>query len=124
MGTKLWEPPRELVERATMTCYMRWLDKGFETYDELWRFSVEELDAFWASIWEFFEVDASYERVLGERGMPGAEWFPGAQLNYAERAFHGKRDGALALVHASELRPQGELSWASCASRSRASRPA
>ena len=111
MPTKLWDPPEELVENSTMTRYMRWLDRGFETYDELWRFSVEELDAFWASIWEFFEVDASYDRVLGERGMPGAEWFPGAQLNYAERAFRGKRDDALAIVHASELREQGELTW-------------
>ncbi len=111
MAKMLWEPPRELVERATMTRYMRWLDKGFETYDELWRFSVEELDAFWASIWEFFEVDASYDQVLGDRSMPGAEWFTGAQLNYAERAFRGKRDDAVALVHASELREQSELTW-------------
>ena len=72
MPTKLWEPPQELVESSTMTRYMRWLDRGFTTYDELWRFSVEDLDAFWASIWEFFEVDATYDRVLGERGMPGA----------------------------------------------------
>jgi acetoacetyl-CoA synthetase len=111
MPTKLWEPPEALVERSTMTRYMRWLDRGFTTYDELWRFSVEEMDAFWASIWEFFEVDAAYERVLGERGMPGAEWFTGARLNYAERAFRGKADDALALVHASELREQAEMTW-------------
>jgi len=111
MPTKLWEPPEELVESATMTRYMRWLGRGFTTYDELWRFSVEELDAFWASIWEFFEVDATYDRVLGERGMPGAEWFTGARLNYAERAFRGKADDALAIVHASELRDQAELTW-------------
>ena len=111
MGTKLWEPPEDLVESCTMTRYMRWLDKGFETYDELWRFSVEELDAFWASIWEFFEVDASYDQVLGDRSMPGAEWFTGARLNYAERAFRGKADDAVALVHASELREQSELTW-------------
>ena len=111
MPTKLWEPPQELVESSTMTRYMRWLDRGFTTYDELWRFSVEDLDAFWASIWEFFEVDATYDRVLGERGMPGAEWFTGAQLNYAERAFRGKHDDALAIVHASESREQAELTW-------------
>ncbi len=112
MGTtKLWDPPEALVEGSTMTRYMRWLDKGFTTYDELWRFSVEDLDAFWASLWEFFEVGADYDRVLGERGMPGAEWFTGAQLNYAEFAFRGKRDDATAIVHASELREQGELTW-------------
>jgi acetoacetyl-CoA synthetase len=111
MATKLWEPPEDLVESCTMTRYMRWLDRGFETYDELWRFSVEDLDAFWASIWEFFDVGASYDRVLGERGMPGAQWFPGAQLNYAGRAFRGKREDAVALVHASELREQSEMTW-------------
>ena len=38
---------------------MRWLDRGFETYDELWRWSVEDLDAFWASLWEYFEIPAA-----------------------------------------------------------------
>src|ERR687895_745512 len=111
MPRPMWEPPRELVERAVMKRYMRWLDKGFETYDDLWRWSVEDLDGFWASIWEYFEVDSDYERVLGSREMPGAEWFPGARVNYAEHAFRGKRDDALAIVHASELRAQAELTW-------------
>ncbi|MGH2969487.1 MAG: acetoacetate--CoA ligase [Solirubrobacteraceae bacterium] len=111
MPTKLWEPPQELVERSVMARYMRWLDKGFTSYDELWRWSVRDLDGFWASIWEFFEVGSGYERVLGDRSMPGAEWFPGARINYAEHAFRGKRDDAPAIVHASELRAQAELSW-------------
>ena len=111
MTTKLWEPPASLVDGALMTAYMRWLDRGFETYDELWRFSVEDLEAFWASIWEYFEVGADYEQVLADRSMPGAKWFTGAELNYAERAFRGKDDGELAIVHASELREQAELTW-------------
>jgi acetoacetyl-CoA synthetase len=111
MPTKLWEPPAELVEGSVMKRYMRWLDRGFETYDDLWRWSVEDLDGFWGSLWEFFEVDSDYERVLGDRGMPGAEWFPGARLNYAEHAFRGKRDDAVAIVHASEVREQAEMTW-------------
>jgi acetoacetyl-CoA synthetase len=111
MPRKLWEPPAELVEGSLITRYMRWLDKGFETYDDLWRWSVEDLDGFWASIWAFFEVDSDYERVLGERSMPGAEWFPGARVNYAEHAFRGKRDDAVAIVHASEVREQAEMTW-------------
>ena len=111
MPTKLWEPPEELVENALMTRYMRWLDKGFETYEDLWRFSVEDLEGFWASIWDFFEVDSEYESVLPDRSMPGAVWFKGAELNYAERAFQGKDDGALAIVHAGELRDQAEMTW-------------
>jgi acetoacetyl-CoA synthetase len=111
MGTKLWEPPEELVERALMTRYMRWLDRGFETYDDLWRFSVEDLEGFWASIWEFFDVDSSYDSVLASREMPGAVWFSGAEVNYAERAFQGKDDDALAIVHAGELRDLAEMTW-------------
>src|SRR4051812_6176668 len=104
--TLLWEPPEALVERALMTRYMRWLDRGFTTYDELWRWSVEDLEGFWASIWEFFEVDSGHDEVLAKRSMPGAVWFPGAEVNYAERAFAGRSDDALAIVHASELRDQ------------------
>jgi acetoacetyl-CoA synthetase len=111
MGQKLWEPPQELVEGALMTKYMRWLDRGIETYEELHRFSVEDLDAFWASIWEFFELEGGYDKVLGDRSMPGAEWFPGAQVNYAEHAFRGKPDDRVAIVHAGELRDQGEVTW-------------
>jgi acetoacetyl-CoA synthetase len=113
----LWEPSPERVERAQLTRYMRWLGerhgRSFATYDELWRWSVDEIEEFWASIWEYFDVRASqpYERVLGRREMPGAEWFPGARLSYAEHVFRGKRDGDVAIRHASELRELGEVSW-------------
>jgi acetoacetyl-CoA synthetase len=113
---KLWEPPAELVERSRLREYMRWLEteRGleFDTYDELWQWSVDDLEAFWASIWDFFGVraDGDYERVLGSREMPGAEWFAGTSLNYAEHVFAGKDDGETAILHASELRQLGELS--------------
>jgi acetoacetyl-CoA synthetase len=114
---KLWEPPRELVENARLTEYMRWLEaeRGlrFETYDDLWRWSVDDLEGFWSSIWDFFGVqaDGGYERTLGNRTMPGAEWFAGTSLNYAEHVFAGKDDSEPAILHASELRELGELSW-------------
>jgi acetoacetyl-CoA synthetase len=114
---KLWEPPPSLVERARMTEYMRWLEaeRGlrFEEYDELWRWSVADLEGFWSSIWDFFDVqaDGGYDRVLDSREMPGAEWFAGARLNYAEHVFAGKDDAETAIVHASELRDLNELSW-------------
>ena len=111
MGQKLWEPPRELVEGALMTKYMRWLDRGIETYEDLHRFSVEDLEGFWGSIWEFFEIEGGYDKVLGDRSMPGAEWFPGAEVNYAEHAFRGKPDDRVAIVHAGELRDQAEVTW-------------
>jgi acetoacetyl-CoA synthetase len=109
MPTLLWEPPADLVERAVMTRYMR--ERGFEDYDSLWRWSVQDIEGFWASIWEFFGVEGGYERVLASREMPGAVWFPGAQVNYADHLFRGKDPDAIAIVHASELRELAEITW-------------
>jgi acetoacetyl-CoA synthetase len=117
-GTLLWTPSEETIERANVTRYERWLAERrglrFDSYDELWEWSVRDLEGFWSSIWEFCEVRASqpYERVLGSREMPGAEWFPGARLNYAEHVFARERPHDVAIVHRSETRPDGELTWA------------
>ncbi|HEY3491501.1 MAG TPA: acetoacetate--CoA ligase, partial [Solirubrobacterales bacterium] len=116
-GDLLWEPSAEMVERSRLTEFMRWLERdrglSFNGYAELWQWSVDELDAFWDAIWDFFGVQADGERgaVLGSREMPGAEWFPGTRLNYAEHVFAGKDDGETAILHASELRELDELSW-------------
>jgi acetoacetyl-CoA synthetase len=114
----LWAPDAQRIERATITRYARWLADahGVETsgYHDLWRWSVTEPEAFWASIWEFFDVEAStpYERVLGSRAMPGAEWFPGARLSYAEHVFRDRDPASIAIRHASELRPLTTTTWA------------
>ena len=116
-GEKLWEPSPEGVERATLTAYARWLERerglDLRGYAELWRWSVSEIEAFWASIWEYFEVRASapYSSVLAERTMPGARWFEGAQLNYAEHLFRRKDPAALAVQHAAEGTQLGQISW-------------
>ena len=113
----LWEPTAEFKNRTVLARYMRWLasEKGIEhaDYDSLWRWSTGQLDAFWASIWEFFDVrsEGGYDRVLGSREMPGAEWFPGATLSYAEHIFRGKDDSATAIHHASELRELDTMTW-------------
>jgi acetoacetyl-CoA synthetase len=116
-GRLLWTPSAETVEQAAITRYLRWLESErglhFADYHALWAWSVDDIDAFWASIWDFFDVQATRpdDRVLGRRTMPGTEWFPGAELSYAEHVFRGRRDGEVAIVHASELRPQEELTW-------------
>jgi acetoacetyl-CoA synthetase len=116
-GGLLWEPSPESIERSTMSRYMRWLaaERGrrFDDYASLWEWSVTELEEFWASIWDFFGVRASapYSRVLAERVMPGASWFAGAELNFAEHVFRDKPAEQVAVVHASELRELGELRW-------------
>ena len=105
-----------MVSAANVTAYMRWLREtkslSFETYEELWRWSVTDLDAFWGSIWDFFEVIGHSPRtaVLEDDAMPGARWFPGAQLNYAEHALRRGGD-RVAVISSSELRPTARLSY-------------
>ncbi len=114
----LWEPSSEDAERVEMAHFMRWAGdrrgRPFADYAELWRWSVEDVEDFWAGIWEFCGVRASrpYEHVLDSRRMPGARWFEGAELNYAENVLSRDRDpSAVAVVHASELRDLGRLTW-------------
>ena len=118
-GTLLWEPSEELKETANISHYMRWLEanKGlsFEGYHDLWEWSVADLEEFWVSIWEYFDVQTSkpYSEVLGSRQMPGAEWFPGAELNYAEHVFRNAeaRPDEPAIMHQSEVRDLGTVTW-------------
>jgi acetoacetyl-CoA synthetase len=116
-GELLWEPSAELIERSQLTEFMRWLERerglSFQGYDELWRWSVDDLDGFWSAIWEFFEVraDGDPSPVLAAREMPGARWFPNTALNYAEHVFAGKDDSEVAILHASELLELEELRW-------------
>ncbi len=113
---KLWEPTAERIDRSAMTRYMRWLERerglSLNSYEALWEWSVTEVEDFWASIWEFFDVRSEpYEQVLAERIMPGARWFEGAELNYAEHVFRDRDPDALAVQHASELHDLTELRW-------------
>jgi acetoacetyl-CoA synthetase len=104
-GDLLWEPH----EPSKLSAYIE--ERGFSNYDELRRWSVEDLEGFWGSIWERYEVGQRPERVLGSDRMPGAEWFPGTRLNYAEQLFRRARPGAAAILHASESSPLAEMSW-------------
>jgi acetoacetyl-CoA synthetase len=116
-GELLWKPSPELVERSQMSAYSRWLEAerglSLPDYEALWRWSVTELEQFWGSIWDYFEVRSSapYSDVLPERVMPGATWFPGTELNYAEHIFRDRTDSDVAVLHASELRELDELTW-------------
>ncbi len=116
-GTILWEPGEDVVSRANMTRYMQWLaaQNGltFGDYNSLWQWSVTEIEDFWRSLWEYFDIRASkdYATILTERKMPGARWFTGAELNYAEHVFRHKTDARPALIFQSEIQPLTEISW-------------
>jgi len=101
-------PPRDVLETTRIGDYLRFLRKtrglSFDSYDALWRWSVNEIEGFWRSIWDYFGV-AEHEapsEVLPARVMPGARWFPGATLNYAEHAL--ARAGDVAIVARSQTR--------------------
>jgi len=113
----LWTPSPERVASATLTRYQRWLadERGVRAdgYDELWRWSVEHLEEFWGSIVDYFDVrfSAPATVVLASREMPGARWFPGGRLNYAEHVFRDRRPEQVAIEHASELRELAAWTW-------------
>ena len=110
-GELLWTPSPERAANSNIVAYQRWLERKyglkFQDYTALWQWSVEDLDTFWKSLWEYFEIESStpYEQVLGSRKMPGAEWFPGARINYAQHALRNERPGKDALLFLNEITP-------------------
>jgi len=119
----LWRPNPETAASSEMARFMRRCGErrglSFDGYEDLWRWSVQELEQFWSEVWEQCGVRASqpYEQVLAERVMPGARWFTGARLNYAENLLERGRPGDLAVVHCSELRDEGQLTRAELAAQ-------
>ena len=117
-GELLWTPGPERIRLANVTALTDWLarERGrhFADYRALWRWSVEDLEGFWQALWDYFGIESSapHTRVLARRSMPGAEWFPGARLNYAQHVLRRERGGGDVLLHLSETRPLTALSWA------------
>jgi acetoacetyl-CoA synthetase len=122
-GDLLWTPGPDRVARANITQFTNWLAAHrhlhFGSYDELWQWSVTDLDGFWQAVWDYCGIEASAPptAVLGRRTMPGAQWFPGARLNYAEHILrrapgqHTAPAGREALLFAGETVPLQALSW-------------
>lgn len=117
-GAVLWTPRSDQIEPTRLAAYMHWLaaERGlsFDTYQDLWSWSVDELESFWQSIWDFFDVqaDGSCDPVLGVTTMPGAQWYPNARLNYAEHVFRCATNERPALIARSEDTGTHEVSWA------------
>jgi len=113
-----WTPTPEFAGASAMAEYQRWLAKHrglhFAGYDELWRWSVENVAPFWQSIWDYFEVysDAPVTAVLPDERMPGARWFEGARLNYVQQVFRHARPNQPAIRYVGEAVPLAEVSWA------------
>ncbi|WP_434034755.1 acetoacetate--CoA ligase [Cupriavidus sp. a3] len=113
-----WAPSPDIVRRARITAFMRWLEQerglAFADYNALWQWSVEEIDAFWLALWQWADIPTPIApRVaLADASMPGANWFPGVRMNYVEQVFRHATTERPAIVHRNESGETGEMSWA------------
>jgi acetoacetyl-CoA synthetase len=116
-GDLLWTPGADWVANTNLAKLMRWLERerglSFPTYHALWSWSVTEIEAFWGALWDYFSIQSStpYERVLAADTMPGAKWFPGARLNYAQHVLRQERPGSDAVLFLSEDKPLAGMPW-------------
>ena len=113
----LWSPSKEFIEQANLTQYMRWLATNkklsFDDYHQLWQWSVDNLDFFWKSIWEYFDIlhDGDYRSPIGEQQEFHVSWFAGTNLNYAEHIFRNFTQERPAIIFKAELGNITEMSW-------------
>ena len=117
-GDLLWQPSPDVIENANLSKYMRWLREHyaleFETYPDLWQWSVEHIGTFWESLFAYFNLKCSkqWDAPLSENVMPGARWFAGAELNYAENIFAKMTDARPMMLYKAEDAPLQEITWA------------
>lgn len=120
---QLWEPSSARKAQSNMTGYMQWLAETrnlrLADYDALYQWSIDNLEDFWQSIWDYYQVQSAtpYQRVLSSHVMPGAKWFEGATLNFAEHIFRARSDGRPAMMAESEAQALYEVSWADLESK-------
>jgi acetoacetyl-CoA synthetase len=113
-GDVLWSPPADVREHSQVGAYLGWLEehrgRRFEGYADLWQWSVDDLPGFWGSVWEHAALGPAVadDRVLTQRSMPGATWFPDVRLSYAERALRGDPQ-RIAVVSLSQSREERSL---------------
>lgn len=120
----IWTPSAHRIAASRLHDYMGWLARerslSFPDYQTLWQWSIDHLEAFWESIWDYFDLVSStpHTRVLAEHIMPGACWFDGARLNLAQQIFRfydagtdGRDAQHPAIISQSELRGISRLSW-------------
>jgi acetoacetyl-CoA synthetase len=112
-----WSPDEATLADANLTRFMAWLAETgrgeYGDYHELLRNSIDDIEWFWDAVWNFFDIqaDSPPTAVLGDRSMPGAEWFPGATVNYATEVFRHATDARPALIVVGED-GSAEWSWA------------
>ena len=118
MRKPLWVPPAELIDKANITRFINFVNRtcglDIRSYGDLYRWSVERIPEFWASVWDFVEIKASrrYDKVVDDlTKFPGTDWFPGARLNFAENLLRF-RDDHPAFVFRGEDRKSATMTYA------------
>jgi acetoacetyl-CoA synthetase len=118
MKKPLWEPSPELIEKSNMTRFIHFVNQKFgktlNNYMELYDWSINNISEFWAAMWEFAEIKAAkkYDRVVDDpTRMPGAKWFEGTRLNFAENLLR-YRDERTALIFKGETQPSKKITYA------------
>ena len=116
-NNKLWEGTSSFKENSHLNNYRKWLasnrNLNFNSYDDLWSWSVDNIDDFWKSIWDYFKIISHkpYDSVLTMTTMPDFKWFDGAKLNYAEHVFRHNLSNQTAIIFNNEQGDCLELSW-------------
>lgn len=117
-GKLLWSPSPEQISASRLHHYQEWLADHrhvpLGSYEDLWLWSINSLEDFWQSIWDYFDVVGEGERTpaLESRQMPGARWFPNMRLNYAENLLRNATAERPAILARTESTPLREVSWA------------
>lgn len=113
----LWQPNETTIKSSRIQEYKDYVEKAyakkFSDYHHLWRWSVENIDQFWESIFRHYHIidHGSYVKPLGRHAMPGAKWFEGTKLNYSEHIFRNKHLSSPAIIHAHEGSSYQSISW-------------
>ena len=116
-GQVLWQPTQQQAEQSGLWHYMNWLresrGRDFQGYGALWQWSATDIEGFWRSIWDYFDIQADGDpaQVLSSRKMPGADWFPKTSLNYAEHIFRNAAADRPAIIARCEGSTPIEMSW-------------
>jgi len=117
MKTPLWTPSEERIRNANLTRFIEYVNgkhgKKFKTYPDLYQWSIEDIPSFWARLWEFVDIKASrgYTHVVDDlKKMPGANWFKGARLNFAENLLR-YRDDRLAFIFKGETQKYARMTY-------------
>nr|WP_090279760.1 acetoacetate--CoA ligase [Mycolicibacterium komanii]CRL75816.1 acetoacetyl-CoA synthase [Mycolicibacterium komanii] len=123
-ATPQWTPTEADVAGARVTDFARFVrqrtGQNLPDYESLWQWSTDNLDGFWAALWDYFELGDRPEKVLASTEMPGAQWFPGVQLNYVDQVIRNARSDRPAILYLREGGDVVEVSWAELLGRTAA----